>query len=260
MAIHDDKNIDDRNIKLVYISSGNVDLFIDSQTFKLINGDIIVIYNQTKYIAREEDNNTRLIDINIPCDTNKTNFSLFDIEKYLNNLFVKNLNDCHGFIIFRTGENNFLFSIVNTTITSLIKEEDDIKLKGFKTILNLFMEFKDLFIYPIPSDDKDSNFRARVLEEIENNIQKITLNNLSKKLGLTVEYASRKIKNTFNENFSEILKNKRIEVAERLLIKTNISVSEIIREIGYENKSFFHKEFKKAKGVTPLKWRQMNKN
>ena len=59
MAIHDDKNIDDRNIKLVYISSGNVDLFIDSQTFKLINGDIIVIYNQTKYIAREEDNNTK---------------------------------------------------------------------------------------------------------------------------------------------------------------------------------------------------------
>lgn len=262
IAINDDNNLDIINLKVVYILNGNIHFFINDQTFKLINGDIAIIYNKIKYIAKKEDNNTKIIEISIPFNMINTSSAQFDIGKYLNRFPLKDsdkLNESYGFLIYRTNINSFLFSIVNTIITSLIKEDDDIKLKGLKTILNLFMEFKEYFIYPIPSFDKDSNFKIRVLEEIENNIQKITLNDLSKKLGLTIEYASRKIKNTFGKNFSEILKNKRIEEAEKLLAKTNISVSEIIREIGYENKSFFHKEFKKVYGVTPLKWRQINK-
>ena len=37
---------------------------------------------------------------------------------------------------------------------------------------------------------------------------------------------------------------------------TNMSVGDVIRSVGYENESYFHREFKKRYGITPLTMRK----
>ena len=40
---------------------------------------------------------------------------------------------------------------------------------------------------------------------------------------------------------------------------TNMSVGDVIRSVGYENESYFHREFKKKWGKTPLALRKEEK-
>ena len=50
---------------------------------------------------------------------------------------------------------------------------------------------------------------------------------------------------------------KRLSRAAELLSETEMSVLEIISELGYENGSFFRKKFTEKYGVTPYSYRKM---
>jgi len=52
------------------------------------------------------------------------------------------------------------------------------------------------------------------------------------------------------------LKDKRCVFAAMLLRTTDMSVSEIINEAGYENESYFRRLFRKKYGVNPLTYRK----
>ena len=49
----------------------------------------------------------------------------------------------------------------------------------------------------------------------------------------------------------------RLAKATELLSETDLPVSEIISELGYENGSFFRKKFTERYGVTPYNYRKM---
>ena len=50
--------------------------------------------------------------------------------------------------------------------------------------------------------------------------------------------------------------SERFAVACELLEKTEMPIGDIIVNSGYENSSYFHKEFKKRYGTTPHKYRK----
>ena len=43
-----------------------------------------------------------------------------------------------------------------------------------------------------------------------------------------------------------------MESARSAFLNTSLSVGDVIRSVGYENESYFHREFKKRYGTTPL--------
>ena len=47
----------------------------------------------------------------------------------------------------------------------------------------------------------------------------------------------------------------RLEYARQLLVNTDLSVNEIIRKIGYQNKTYFYKIFKQRYGITPSEYK-----
>ena len=51
--------------------------------------------------------------------------------------------------------------------------------------------------------------------------------------------------------------DRRLARAAELLVETDLPVSEIISELGYENGSFFRKKFTERYGVTPYNYRKM---
>ena len=50
----------------------------------------------------------------------------------------------------------------------------------------------------------------------------------------------------------ELLVERRIERAKELLCETDMPIGQIIRSMGYENESYFHREFKRRTGLSPL--------
>ena len=82
---------------------------------------------------------------------------------------------------------------------------------------------------------------------------------LSEMMYLSVPYLSKTVKEIFGKSFKELLVEERMRRAAELIAKTDIPIGDIINSIGYENESYFHREFKKKWGKTPLTLRKEEK-
>lgn len=91
-----------------------------------------------------------------------------------------------------------------------------------------------------------------------NKSEHLDLQTLGELVSLSPSYLSRLLKEEFGEPFSQIYAKLKIYWSEQLLAATDLTISEISDELGYIEPSYFIRSFKKIKGTTPLKWRQMN--
>ena len=65
------------------------------------------------------------------------------------------------------------------------------------------------------------------------------------------EYFSRQFKEEMGENFSVYLTLYRLERAQELLNRTDLSIAEIANRVGYANPGYFTRIYKKYRGITP---------
>lgn len=101
-----------------------------------------------------------------------------------------------------------------------------------------------------------SRRKAEIMSYIKTNYGNARLDELGKLLFLSVPYLSALITDYFGKSFKELLLEERLRRADELIRKTDIPVSEVIRNVGYENYSYFHKEYKARFGQTPLERRK----
>lgn len=87
---------------------------------------------------------------------------------------------------------------------------------------------------------------------------KITVDELSNYVFLSKSYLSSLFKQVTGSNIVDYLKHIRIEHACRLLIETDLSITEILNSVGYSDYRFFNKSFKKITGMTANEYRKQN--
>ena len=71
----------------------------------------------------------------------------------------------------------------------------------------------------------------------------------------SVPYCSKYLKNVFGCTFSAMIQKIRFQNAECLLRNSDMTVSEVGKEIGYENTENFFRVFKKHYHMTPSQYR-----
>lgn len=95
------------------------------------------------------------------------------------------------------------------------------------------------------------------LEVIESNLyEDLSIQELAILCHMSLASFNRKFKEIFKESPSKYLKNEKLEKAKRLLIGTNMRVTEVSWECGFGEVSHFTKVFKNNTGLTPLKFRK----
>ena len=98
------------------------------------------------------------------------------------------------------------------------------------------------------------------LEYIENNYaSRISLDTLARLTGLSPKYFCRCFRAIVHRSPIEYLNHYRIECASFLLTTTDMSVAEIAQRCGYNDSSFFIKQFKRYKNTTPFQYRAETK-
>ena len=90
---------------------------------------------------------------------------------------------------------------------------------------------------------------------MENSTKKISLKEISDVAGLSPPYFSTIFKEEMGENLSKYLNRLRVEKASRLLLETEMSLSEIAACCCFEDQSWFSKIFKAYTGISPGKYR-----
>ncbi|MBP3332691.1 MAG: helix-turn-helix transcriptional regulator [Clostridia bacterium] len=85
--------------------------------------------------------------------------------------------------------------------------------------------------------------------------ESITAQSCAEDVNMSYSYFSRSFKRITQKSFKEYLNEIRVSNAERLLMSTDLSVTEIALECGYNNVSYFIMVYKSIKGKTPFSYR-----
>ncbi|QNL50150.1 helix-turn-helix transcriptional regulator [Olivibacter sp. SDN3] len=83
-----------------------------------------------------------------------------------------------------------------------------------------------------------------------------TVQYISEELNLSVSYLSRLLKTLTGQSTQQFIHDKLIEKAKEKLSTTDLSISEIAYELGFEHSQSFSKLFKTKTNVSPLEFRQ----
>lgn len=101
---------------------------------------------------------------------------------------------------------------------------------------------------------------GRWLKYMVDNYSTVSLNSMAKAFNFNPTYFSLRFKTLANDSFSNKLREIKLEKSKWLLITTDLSVQNISEIIGFKEKSYFFRIFKKRYGMTPLKYRKVNRD
>lgn len=90
----------------------------------------------------------------------------------------------------------------------------------------------------------------------ENYLKKIALDDVASEVSMSNDNFCRFFKKTFNTSFFKFLNEYKISIASKMLIDTDLSVSEVGYKTGYNNLTFFYRQFQKHMSMSPSKYRK----
>lgn len=89
----------------------------------------------------------------------------------------------------------------------------------------------------------------------ENNQKNLSLSDYASLIGVTANHLTQTVKVLTGKTSLQIIKSKQLLEIKRLLVHTNLNVSEIANQLNFEDPSYFSKFFKRETGLTPLQYR-----
>jgi AraC-like DNA-binding protein len=152
-------------------------------------------------------------------------------------------------------------NLIENLIWSFIFPEENSQILQNMTLNLLFAELTQRagVITKSVSSSYEQETLLKVINYIESSFKDAKLLTIAKELKYSVVNLSKLIKNYSGKTFKEMLQEKRLDEAEKLILNTDIPVTEIIFSVGYENTNFFYKKFNEKYGVTPREYRLNNK-
>ncbi len=108
-----------------------------------------------------------------------------------------------------------------------------------------------------PSEGTNKNPRLQeieqyIMEHLSENITSVTMSNV---LHLNPSYFSRYFKRLKGENFTDYLHSLKMRIAAKLLLETDETIEYIGHSLGYSDRTYFSKVFKKYNGMSPNEYK-----
>ena len=109
---------------------------------------------------------------------------------------------------------------------------------------------------------EDREFLDKVMGTIDKNIENpnLSVEFLSKDLGYSIRQFYRKLKVVTEKSPTDIIKEYRLRMAERLLVTTNHTIEEIMDHTGFINRGTFYRLFSQQFGMPPRQYREQQKD
>lgn len=249
-------------IELVYIKESFGKRIIGNSVEYFENGDMVLLgpdiphvwLNDEKYYQGKAKLKAHSLVAYFNKDIFSTAFYELKETQKVNNLFNQ---ATRGLLI--TGKTK---TIVAKKLELLQNKKDFQLIVGLFEIISILAESKEFtFINKESYTPVNKNLKTDRLSEIYNYVKKnfkndITLSEISKLANLTPQSFCRLFKSKTKKHFIEYLSEVRISNACRLLIETDMSISEIAYNCGYPTISNINKSFKKITAVTPKEYKK----
>ncbi|MBQ8742886.1 MAG: AraC family transcriptional regulator [Clostridia bacterium] len=232
--------------EIYYLEKGKCNYFIDEKCYEVEEGDVVIIPPRAIHgVVYLEENNFRRIMICPSSCLSETVLGALD-----NILYVYRNHNVRDRIIDILGrietENSVRDEFFADIMLSLINEFFVLMLRNRQTRFDIITG--DLYI-------------EHAVKYIKRNYQNnIGLIEVAEFCHMSAEHLSRKFKKETGLGFSEYLNALRLQRAEVLLLsRTDLTVSEIAYNCGYNDPNYFSKKFKIRYGISPQAFRKGKK-
>ncbi|MDO4166294.1 MAG: AraC family transcriptional regulator [Eubacteriales bacterium] len=251
--------------ELVVVLRGRADHVVGSETYPVQKGDVFVIGENTAHGY----SNARDFKI---CNIMFRMNHIFDPASDLCNmegfhaLFViePSLTKNHSFIS-RLSLKNQTFSTVNHMISQMIAEYEK-KDRGYQTFLktsfiSLALTFSRIYQETTKTDTNQFSPLIAPISYLESHYpEEITVQQLAEISGLSTRHFNRLFQSAYQTSPVQYLLQYRIQKAEKLLHYTEMSISEIAYQCGFNDSNYFSRQFRKTHGITPRQFRKHTEN
>ena len=251
-------------VEMTYVCSGEVVHVIKHREIRMHAGDVLLLNRHTQHSVRKTGEDDIAINVLLATDTFHSFASVLPAASPLSSFMAENIrsNGEAEYMLFSTEgvpplENlfeNLAYSMVGNDILS-----PEILKSTVALILRHFAELPECTIAAARHRSDSELLQARIEDYVRTDFRTATLSELADRLGLSVPYLSKRVRELCGVTFSRLLQETRFEEALRLLETTDLPVGDIIIAVGYENTSFFHNQFRARYNCSPFKWRKQQR-
>ena len=247
-------------VEMMIVLSGRITHEIDGEELTLSKGEVLVMNKHVSHSIRRSG--TEDIGVNIIMSDRFIDGVAAELSGTVFSALVKENGKDGGapiYLAFSTEGRKYIENVIENLLFELTEKGGDTGIMtGTVSLLlrYLSIENKELLRVGSISPDKDEARRIEILSYVRSHYRTASLSELSERLYLTVPYLSRITTELFGKSFKELVVDERMSRAKTAFETSKLSIGDIIRSVGYENESYFHREFKKRFGITPLAMRK----
>lgn len=237
--------------EIIRILTGSLHVTMDEKEFTASSGDIVFV-------------NSGILHSGIPSDC-VYQCIVFDMNAFLKNnprcsTYIKQIIDHSAFIYHHfTPKNQQIHQIVWDIFNAMESQKTGYELIVFGELYHFFgVVFSEkLYFSDSPQDRRDYRKIVqlkKVLDYMEANYSSpVTLEQLSASVNMSPKYFCRFFYQMTHRTPIDYLNYQRVEHASYQLATTDVSVTEVAYNCGFNDLSYFIKTYKKYKGITPGK-------
>lgn len=252
-------------IEIMYVCQGTITHYLDGKEVTMQKGDMLLLNQYVKHgVKRAEYGDIGINFIALP--------EFFDIPLQMleeNNILAEFLintlrqnNPVSHYLVFRLEEDRAIENLMENMIVSMLNDEqneDSINQYSMGIVFLYLLRHVDCLTQSSSQSYKDVVVQS-TLSYIDTWYKTANLTKIAEDFHQSLSVLSKTIKQSTGFTFQELLQRKRFQKAVMLLIETDLPIEEIAVAVGYENQSYFYRQFKERYGMTPRKYRLEHKN
>ncbi len=212
-----------------------------------VEGEYIVNCNGTERVMKKGD-----VLVMLPYDI--CSFTKTTGEECVTIIFPPDISEKMMTLVNEAESNNFVYSEEATDISLEMlkwkKPEDYIVLYGYVHVLMGMLTKKGE-----KAHRAETSFGTAIKYVSDHYREKITLESVAKKVGVSHEHLSRLFSEKIKGGFHRYIQLLRVDYAKRLLENSDLSIGEIMTESGFCDQRTFNRVFKSFTTFTPRQYR-----
>lgn len=249
--------------EMIYVFEGTCTNYINDPPDTLKKGDLCMIAPNTLHALGVFSDEAVIYNFMIRTSTFEQVYrSFLHTANALNDFFMQALyvKRRNASLIFHTGDDEVLRNFMNHACQEYENQE-----KYWPQMVNnllhaifilLLRRHEEDIELPGTPDLKALDEVVDILNYINTNFHEVTLGQLAQKFSYSERHISRLLKEQTGMNFHDILREIRLRQAADLLANPNLSLTDIVEQVGYSDVSSFVRIFKKQYGRTPADYRK----
>ena len=248
-------------IELMYVYGGSMTHIIDDQRITIHQGELLLLNQNVEHSIEYCDENDIIFNFIMKAEFLEFLSYMIEKENDVSHFIFDALysyDNNSEYLIFKVRDNQIIRDYIESIITQIYEPELNSHLE-LKLLVGLLLA--ELMNHPECIETYQSNsyeklLSSTILKYIATSYQEGSLSTLSKQLHQPDYKICKIIKRQTGQTFKQLIQEERLKATCQLLKTTQMAVTDIMVEVGYENVTYFYKIFKDKYHMTPHDYRQ----